>query len=154
NSEAEYLFTQLDLGIAHPNIVKFRLGAYAGVEFASPDTLNYTQNSPYVALCLAVHMGAARIGIIGVDFTDHHFFAKTGTHPLKGQFATIDAQYRKLSEAIRARGVEVVNLSSISRLTALEKREAADFVAGGRRAAVAAAAVNLNGDGGSTGAAR
>jgi hypothetical protein len=129
SSRAEYLFTQLDLGIPHPNIVKFRLGAYAGTDFSNPDTLSYTQNSPYVALCLAIHMGAKQIGLIGVDFTNNHFFAKTGTHPLNGQFATIDGQYRKLAEAVRARGIEIVNLSSISRLRAFPKRRAQDFAA-------------------------
>src|ERR1041384_8259880 len=41
SSKAEYLFTQLELGISHPNIVKFRLGAYAGTDFSNPDTVNH-----------------------------------------------------------------------------------------------------------------
>src|SRR5262249_48915380 len=117
-SQAQYLFTQLDLGVAHPNIVKFRLGAHGGTDFSNPDMLNYTQNSPYVALCLAAHMGAKRIGLIGVDFTENHFFARTGVHPLTGQLKTIDEQYRRLGEALRARGMEVFNLSRTSRLSA------------------------------------
>src|SRR6185369_13796605 len=106
---------------------------------SNPDTLNYTQNSPYVALCLAIRMGAKQIGLIGVDFTDNHFFAKTGTHPLKGQFATIDGQYRKLAEAVRSHGIEIVNLSSISRLTAFPRRRAQDFAAIRGRSMVATA---------------
>ena len=62
-SGARALFTQLpDLGVAHPQLVRFRLGTYGGTDLAGGGVLHYTQNSPYVAVCLAVHMGAARIG--------------------------------------------------------------------------------------------
>src|SRR6516164_9010276 len=70
DSRARAVFTQLDLGISHPHIVKIRLGKFGGVEFSDPAALPFTRNSPYVALCLAVHMGAQKIGLIGVDFTD------------------------------------------------------------------------------------
>jgi hypothetical protein len=121
-SRAEYIFTQYDtLGISHPNIVKFRLGSYGGTNFANPDVLHYSNNSPYVALCLAVHMGAKRIGLIGVDFTNHHFFAATGRHPLVGSLPRIDAEYRQLGAALAELGVEIVNLSRQSRLTAFPK---------------------------------
>jgi hypothetical protein len=127
SSQAKYIFTQLDLGIAHPHIIKFQLGTYAGTEFSDPETLPYTQNSPYIGLCLAVLMGARRIGLIGVDFTDHHFFAQSGSHQLTPQLATIDEQYRQLGEALRARGVEVYNLSRQSRLTGFPKMSVEEF---------------------------
>ena len=63
--------------------------------------LHYTQNSPYVAVCLAAYMGARRIGLIGVDFTEHHFFATTGKHPLACRLAQIDREYRALADALR-----------------------------------------------------
>src|SRR5262245_20052514 len=132
-SQAQYLFTRLDLGVPHPNIVKFRLGKYGGTDFSDPNVLHYSQNSPYVALCLAAHMGAKRIGLIGVDFTDHHFFAKTGTHALIRQLRTIDEQYRRLGDALRARGIEVFNLSQASRLTAFPKMSIEEFSECGMR---------------------
>src|SRR3954466_8588619 len=55
-SNAQALFTQLDLGAVRPPVVRFRLGKYAGTEIGA-DTLHYTQNSPYVAVCLAAYMG-------------------------------------------------------------------------------------------------
>lgn len=128
-SEAEYLFTQLDLGVPHPHVVKFCLGTRGGMDFSDPDILHYTQNSPYVALCLAVHMGAKRIGLIGVDFTDNHFFARTGRHHLTPQLPTIDAQYCHLGDALRTRGIEVFNLSRASRLTAFPKISVEEFAA-------------------------
>lgn len=127
NSGSEYLFTQLHLGLARGNVIKFDLGAYGGTDFSNPNVLHHTQNSPYVALCLAVHMGARRIGLIGVDFTTHHFFAQTGTHSLASQVSTIDEQYQRLNQALRARGVEVFNLSRESRLTAFPKMSPEEF---------------------------
>ena len=126
-SRAQAVFTQLDLGINHPHIVKFKLGERNGTDISDPNSLPYTQNSPYVALCLAAHMGAKSIGLIGVDFTDHHFFGKTGRHPLNGQFEKIDAEYRVLDEAFSKIGIEVLNLSSQSRLTAFKKNDLDKF---------------------------
>ncbi|MCU1264369.1 MAG: hypothetical protein JWM21_687 [Acidobacteria bacterium] len=127
SSAAKFLFTQLDLGLSRDNVVKFSLGTNGGTDSSDPNLLHYTQNSPYVALCLAVHMGAKRIGLVGVDFTDHHFFAATGPHSLAPQLSTIDDQYRRLYEAIRSRGVEVFNLSRTSRLTAFPKMSLEEF---------------------------
>ncbi|HEY0174250.1 MAG TPA: galactosyltransferase-related protein, partial [Pyrinomonadaceae bacterium] len=129
DSKAEFVFTQLDLGLKRGGVVRFRLGSYGGTNVSNPDALDYTQNSPYVALCLAAHMGARRVGLIGVDFTDHHFFARTGRHSLAPRLATIDAQYRRLGEALRARGIEVFNLSGASRLTAFPKMTVEAFAA-------------------------
>ena len=126
-SRARAVFTQLDLGISHPQIVRFSLGQQNGVAFDSPNVLPYTRNSPYVAVCLAALMGAKRIGLIGVDFTDDHFFGRTGRHPLTGQLAAIDQQYQRLEAALRARGVSVVNLSGESRLTAFRKGTSAEL---------------------------
>jgi hypothetical protein len=113
--------SQYRLAVRAGTYVQFRLGRYASVDFDDPGALNYTQNSPYVALCLAVHLGARRIGVYGVDFTDDHFFAATGRHALAGRLAEIDEQFRRLDEACRARGVEIVNLSTESRLTAFRR---------------------------------
>jgi hypothetical protein len=126
-SRARAVFTQLDLGISHPHIVRIRLGKFGGVDFSDPAALPFTRNSPYVALCLAVHMGAQKIGLIGVDFTDDHFFAKTGQHPLMRELPQIDAEYKRLHAACVSQGVEIFNLSAASRLTAFPKLSFADF---------------------------
>ena len=126
-SKARCLFTQLDLGSVAPPVVRFKLGRFGGTDVGAGDVLHYTQNSPYVAVCLAAYMGARRIGVIGVDLTDGHFFAPTGRHPLAGRLGEIDAQYGRLAAALGKRGVELVNLSSISRLASLPRaRPAAD----------------------------
>ena len=127
SSRAKHLFTHLDLAIPHPCVVRFTLGQFEGTDFSNPDVLHYAQNSPYVALCLACHMGAKRIGLVGVDFTDNHFFGVTGPHVLTPQLSSINEQYRRLGEALRSRGIEVVNLSRKSRLTAFPKVRIEDF---------------------------
>lgn len=120
-SQARALFTQLDLGLVRPTVVRFKLGRYGGTDTLGTAVLHYTQNSPYVAVCLAALMGARRIGLIGVDFTDHHFFAATGRHVLAGRLREIDQQYAGLAQALQQRGIELVNLSPISRLSALPR---------------------------------
>lgn len=129
-TRARAVFTQLDLRLRHPRVVRFRLGQRSGTDLSDPDRLPYTRNSPYVALCLAAFLGAKRIGLIGVDFTDHHFFGRTGRHPLSRDLATIDREYMRLAEALAARGVEVVNLSRESRLTAFSKEAPATWLDG------------------------
>jgi hypothetical protein len=133
SSRARALFTQLDLGRVNPPVIRFRLGRYGGVE-SETDSLHYTQNSPYVAVGLAAHFGARRIGLIGVDFTDDHFFARTGRHPLAGRLREIDAQYGRLAESLARRGIELVNLSASSRLTTLRKLPPTEFTKPGAAA--------------------
>ncbi len=126
-SRAKAIFTQLDLRLRHPHVVRFRLGKRGGTEPVDPNVLHYTRNSPYVALCLAMHMGAKRIGLIGVDFTDHHFFGRTGRHSLARELPQIDSEYRRLGEVARRLGIEVFNLSESSRITAFPKISADAF---------------------------
>jgi glycosyltransferase involved in cell wall biosynthesis len=127
-SRASAVFTQFDLGISHPRIIRFRLGQRGGADISDPDTLPYTRNSPYPALCLAAHMGARRIGLIGVDFTDNHFFGPTGRHALAGEFPQIEREYRQLYENLSRQGIEIFNLSRESRLTAFPKIAPEEFM--------------------------
>ncbi|MFS8979366.1 glycosyltransferase [Cupriavidus necator] len=120
-SHAQALFTQLDLGPVQPPVVRFRLGQYGGTDIDRGDVLHYTQNSPYVAVMLAAWMGARRIGLIGVDLTEGHFFGGRERHVLAPRLAEIDAQYGRLAVALAKCGVELVNLSTTSRLVALPR---------------------------------
>lgn len=129
-SRARAIFTQLDLGIAHPNIVRIKLGARGSMELSDPATLPCTRNSPYVAVCLAIRMGASRVGLIGVDFTQDHFFGTTGRHPLSHDLARIDREYGRLARAAAEHGTQLVNLSSRSRLVSLPKVEMRAFLDG------------------------
>ena len=121
NSRAQYLFSQLDPGQVQPEIVHFRLGRKGGTDFSNPNVLHYSLSSPYVAMCLAVHMGASRIGLIGVDFTLNHFFGKTGVHRLTPHLPRINSHFKRLGDELARRGIRVINLSPQSRITAFKK---------------------------------
>jgi hypothetical protein len=128
-SRARAVFTQYsDWRLQQAPCVPIALGAYGGVDFANPSVLHFTRNSPYVAVCLAIQVGAARVGLIGVDFTEGHFFGATGVHSLAGCLKQIDAEYARLSAAAAARGVEIVNLSAVSRLTSLPRADLTAFL--------------------------
>jgi len=114
-----YIFTDRNLKVFNPNIVKFRLGLYAGVEWTDYDSLPYTENSPYLALALAVFMGAKRIGLIGVDFVDHPNFDSQRTNEAQ-------AQYQRFYDAYKD-SVEMFNLSPVSALTAFPKITVEEF---------------------------
>ena len=127
-TQARAVFTQLArLELPRSHVVRFRLGRRGGVERADADTLHYSNNSPYVAVQLARHLGAARIGLIGVDFGEQHFFGATGRHPLAAQLPQIEREYSALAQACRDDGVELVNLSPTSRLAALPRMALADW---------------------------
>jgi len=126
-SRARAIFTPCDLGITHPHIVRFGLGRKGGVNFDRDDVVDYTSNSPYVAALIAIRMGASRVALAGVDFSDHHFFGATGRHPLARQLPRIDEEYRRLAAAAASRGVEIVNLSTSSRLTSLPRVSLTSF---------------------------
>jgi hypothetical protein len=123
NTQAKYLFTQSpgeNVGVKVP-IVQFSIDQRsAGVEIVE-NRLPHFRNSPYMAVALAAYMGARRIGVLGVDFTDNHFWIKDGPHRLNGELDAIDKQYGKLAAHLKQQGTEVWNLSPISRLTSLPK---------------------------------
>lgn len=121
NSRAKAVFSHYRLSLNYARLVQFTLGRYAGTDTEDPYSLPYTKNSPYVAVCLAAYMGASEIGLLGVDFTDHHFFGQTGQHPLVGRLAKIDQEYHQLVESFREKNISLVNLSPTSRLISLKK---------------------------------
>src|SRR5262249_20455581 len=125
NTGARAVFSHLnDLRLATAPLVRFRLGTYNGTDLSDAEILHYTQNSPYVAVCLAMHLGARRIGLIGVDFVNHHI--------LGGNLPQIELEYCKLAIAAQKIGVEILNLGAASRLAALPKLSLAQFRAAAR----------------------
>ena len=120
NSRAQAIFTQFDnLAVPEERRVRVRLGQYGGTDLSRDDTLHYTQNSPYVAVCLAMHMGARRIGLLGVDFGTGSVYGGPAAHPLAARVERINAEYARLADACKAAGIELVNLSPKSKLTTL-----------------------------------
>ncbi len=121
-TDARCVVSHLDLALPKVPLARFKLGTRGGVDTPRAGQLHYTRNSPFAAVHLAAFMGAKRIGLIGVDFTDHHFFAETGQHPLAQSLLHIDAEYGALVQALAARGITLENLSPVSRLTQVPRR--------------------------------
>lgn len=101
------------------------LGKYGAVDLDKVP-INYTSNSPYIGVILAYHLGATKIGLLGVDFTQNHFFAKTGNHPLAKKVNTISDEYIRLEQALAQKNVSLYNLSPNS-LINIPKMHLNDF---------------------------
>lgn len=127
HSRCKYVFSQLPLPLKYSQLVKTPLGVKAGADFPQTSGIHYTQNSPYFAVCLAAFMGAKRIGLIGVDLTDNHFFADTGQHVLQKKVQQIDQEYGVLYQSLQSNGIELFNLSQDSALTSLPKQSLVVF---------------------------
>lgn len=127
-SGAKHLFTCAK-GWRHSSLVYFELGNRSLGNLDHPDRLDHYLNSPYAAVNLAYKMGASHIGLIGVDFTDGHFYnPKDGKHPLmrSNYLAKLNSAYQALSSELAKRGTTLINLSSISSL-ALRKMQLEEF---------------------------
>jgi GT2 family glycosyltransferase len=132
NSQARYVFTDHDLGLPRDNVVKFPIRQSAAPRFNDPHALyliGRPPTSPFLALCLAAHMGAKAIGLIGVDFTNGHFFADDGVHKLAPQLAGINRRFFVLGNALLERGVKIFNLSAESRINAFPRMGLEEFYA-------------------------
>ena len=118
-SNASYFFTCAS-GWRHENIVHFELGKKGSAKsLDSPNMIDHFVNSPYVAAGLAYKLGAKKIGLVGVDFTDGHFYnPKDGPHPVVkvNYLKRVNSAYQELAAELKKRGVELYNLSSISRV--------------------------------------
>lgn len=125
-SQSPYIFTHIKgLGVAEEKKVLLQLGRYGGCDL-DKEPVDYTSNSTYVACIIAAYMGCTKIGIIGVDFTNNHFFENTGEHTLAKKISVINQEYMLLKQAMDRKGIELVNLSSSSRVN-LPKQAIAEF---------------------------
>jgi hypothetical protein len=106
-------------------IVHMRLGKYGSFDWDS-ELVSYTSNSPYIGVLIAGYMGASKIGVIGVDFTPDHFFAKSGEHTLSRKLNTINREYQMMYRAMENRGIRLVNLSPTS-LIDIPREKLCDF---------------------------
>ena len=95
-------------------VVSLRNTGRQGLE-ADPGALKTGHCSGYQAINLAVHLGAARIVLLGYDLQGDHYF---GSHPDKTAppFALCLGSFPALVEPLAAAGISVVNCS---RATAL-----------------------------------
>ena len=130
DSKSPIIFSHLDNPgpITNPErLVKIELGRRENPNLNQFNSVDYTMNSPYMGVIIAYQLGARKIAITGVDFTDDHFFSKTGTHKLSKHLKVIDNEYSILRIELEKRGVQVANLSPISLLESWPKMTLQQF---------------------------
>lgn len=109
------------------NLVKIDLGGRNSLNLDDLTKVDYTMNSPYMAAIIAYQLGARKIAIVGVDFTQDHFFSKTGDHKLIKHLAAIDNEYLILGKELQKRGIIIANISPISQLESWPKMSLEEF---------------------------
>jgi len=129
NTDAEYVFTHIPT-LPIPNSerrVIINLGKYEGVNLDNYGFIDYTTNSPYMAIIIAYQMGARKIAIVGVDFTLHHFFGETGKHKINREIDKVLNQYSVLGRALTDKGISIANLSQESMIESWPKMTLEEF---------------------------
>lgn len=97
-----------------------------GLEIERKDGVRTGGNSGHQAINLAYHLGVSKIILLGFDQKGDHWF---GDHPNKANadFAqSLAPRFKSLVKPLRAAGVEVVNCSPGSALTAFPRGTLAD----------------------------
>lgn len=108
-------------------LVKITLGSKGKINLDDRSKVDYTMNSPYMGVIIAYQLGASKIGLVGVDFTPNHFFAKTGSHVLSRNTKVIDEEYEELGKTLIAKGIKIANLSPISVIESWPKMTLEEF---------------------------
>lgn len=109
------------------HLAKIKTGERNQARLDQFQVVDHTMNSPYMAAIIAYQLGATKIGMIGVDFTNDHFFSKSGSHKLSKHIKNIDAEYGLLRENLEKKGVKVANLSPISQLESWPRMDLNSF---------------------------
>jgi hypothetical protein len=117
-------------GWRHEKMVMFELGKKGVGNLNDPNKVDHFLNSPYAAINIAYKMGARTIGMIGVDFSEGHFYSpKDGKHSLArmGYMRDINAGYRMIRRELEHNGAKLYNLSQISTVEPVEKISIEEF---------------------------
>lgn len=124
NSVCKTIFSQLNIKKIpirnRQNLVPIKLGKKSGTSLFT-DSVDFSTTSPYMAVIIAAYLGFTEIGMLGVDFTNDHFFSKTGKHTLMKRFNDIDQEFTALHLALVKNGVDFFNLSPTSILSMPKK---------------------------------
>lgn len=127
-SKCRAMFTCVK-GWRNPKISYFETGSKKLNHLDDPNKVDHFMNSPYVAVNIAYKMGFTKIGLIGVDFTDNHFYSKDGPHPLMRmkKIRQVNEAYGILKSELKRRDVDLYNLSQESKITNIPKITIEEF---------------------------
>ncbi len=115
---------------AQPWAEVLRHTGFTGLEL-DPSGLRTGKNSGYQAINLAVHLGAARIVLLGFDLKPNakgldHFFGPRVTKP---PYADCLPLFETLVDPLRAAGVSIVNASRVTKITCFDRASIAEALA-------------------------
>jgi len=130
-SKSPVILSHIDPGVLNNrrSLVKINLGSRGKLNLDDRSKVDYTMNSPYMAVIVAYQLGASKIGLVGVDFTPNHFFSKTGNHVLSRNTKLIDDEYAQLGRELSNRGIKIANLSPSSAIESWPKMSIDEFKA-------------------------
>jgi hypothetical protein len=99
----------------HPDVKILRRGTMSGLSL-DPAKVALGHNGAYQAINVAVHFGASRVLLLGVDMRGGHFHA---AHPDRTvpPFTVCLQRFATLVQPLKAAGVEVINCTPKSALT-------------------------------------
>ena len=129
-SKASSICSYFDMCFEQHDVIRFSLRSSESPRLDDSDALYYTGHpctSPFLAICLAAHLGAKMIGVIGVDYVSGQFSRKGGESNLAAELSGIDLRFYLLGCALLEKGVKVFNLSNVSRLSAFPKIDIDEF---------------------------
>lgn len=128
-SKAPAILSHIDPGTLDNRnaLVRITLGSKGKINLDDRSKIDYTMNSPYMGVIIAYQLGASKIGLVGVDFTQNHFFGKTGNHVLSRNTKAIDDEYAELGKALLSKGIKIANLSSTSVIESWPKMTLDEF---------------------------
>lgn len=96
--------------------LQFELGrerSFANIE--EPNIIDYAYDSPYMAIQLAIKLGFKKIHLIGIDYTQNHFYANDGFNR-DSAMDNIQNSYKDIYDLCLNRNIEIYNLSEYSKL--------------------------------------
>lgn len=116
-------------GFTEENTYTFKTGAAHKLLNLDKNIFDTGLDSPWMAIQLAYKLGFKEIGLLGVDWTNNHFYAKDGEHMLvkAGLFEQIYRLYDNLRTELNKKGVKLYNLSNESRLDCLDYKDINEF---------------------------
>ncbi|MCG8404283.1 MAG: hypothetical protein MI923_03700 [Phycisphaerales bacterium] len=110
------------------NFVHVPPGDKCGIGLGKGGRIDYSETSAYMAICLAVYLGASDVGVIGVDFCSGRFSGGNMPHELETAVARMNSEFEALATAMSELGVGLFNLSDISKLSVLPRLAPEDFI--------------------------
>jgi len=135
NFDAKYLFVHnYKENINHINedlqdrVIDARCNELLNEGVYSRLTPYHSNNSGFMAATIAITMGAAKIGLIGIDFHGYHAFGKKHPNYLLStpdRIRRANKDYKNLSNIWKEVGI--YNLNSFSKITTLPKIDYKEF---------------------------